>query len=60
MPKYAVKVGEIHLEADRPITEEERIRAVQHIIADWPLGTSPDGLTYMGKINVETVRLRRR
>jgi hypothetical protein len=60
MPMYSVKVGEIHLVADRPITEEERVRAVQHIIADIHIGKTPDGLDYIGKMNVETFRLTRR
>lgn len=60
MPKYSVKIGEIHLVATRPITEEERVRAIQQFIADWHLGTSPDGLDIMGLINVETLSLRKR
>lgn len=27
MPKYAVKIGEVHLESDKPITPEELKRA---------------------------------
>ena len=60
MAMYSIKIGEIHLCADRPITEEERVRAIQHIIADIGMGKSPDGLDYVGKINIETVRLTRR
>jgi hypothetical protein len=60
MSMYSVKVGEIHVCADRPITDEERVRAIQHIIADIHIGTTPDGLDYIGKMNVEAVRLTRR
>lgn len=31
MPTYAVKIGEIQLQAGRPITQEDRKRAKEHI-----------------------------
>lgn len=29
MARYAIKIGEIHVVSDKPITDEERSRAVQ-------------------------------
>jgi len=31
MPRYAVKIGELYLEAERPITESERKAAVNRL-----------------------------
>lgn len=32
MPQYAVKLGEIHLKMDRPITEEQRKRVTAIVL----------------------------
>jgi len=61
MPMFSVKLGEIHLCADRAITDEERTRALSALSAQgFFICTSPDGLDVMGKPNVDTVRLIRR
>lgn len=31
MPTYAVKIGEIDLQTERPITDEDRKRAIEYI-----------------------------
>jgi hypothetical protein len=61
MAMYSIKIGEIHLQSDAPITEEQRIRAVNCMSVDgYFICASPDGLDIMGTVNVETVRLRQR
>jgi len=48
MPKYAVKIGEIQIKSDRPITEAERERVVK-------LLRQRDGETLLGTAEVTAV-----
>lgn len=37
MPTYAIKIGEILLKSDKPITEEQRIAAIKMLRGEEPM-----------------------
>jgi len=43
MPTYAVKIGEIFLEADEPITHEQREQAIKMLKGEEPMTNEPKG-----------------
>ena len=45
MKRYAVKIGEIHLVSNEPITEEARKKAVREVGDNMGLVYTEDGLT---------------
>lgn len=44
MPKYAIKIGEVHLRSDKPITPEEHKKALKELRRADPLIATQDGL----------------
>lgn len=64
MPMYSVKIGEINLTSDRPITEADRKNALQSLSARQEFSGSPvlslDGGEVVLRLNQETVYLTRR
>jgi hypothetical protein len=54
MPRYAVKIAEIHLVSDKPITEEER----KEVLEDLQNGLEGD-LIRMGVVEIVTPMLTR-
>lgn len=62
MAMFSVKIGEIHLQSEEPISPEQRDRAIAELDAasDLKIATTSDGLDVVGLVNVETVRLTRR
>lgn len=45
MSGYALKIGDIYLRSDKPITEEQRKRAVRYLIAERRSLVTDEGLT---------------
>lgn len=43
MPKYAVKLGDIFLEADEPISKEQREQAIKMLKGEEPMTDEPKG-----------------
>jgi hypothetical protein len=61
MPRYSVKIGEIHLRSDKPITDEQRNFAVTALRGhELDMYDLADGSKVVGLVNVETVQLTRR
>lgn len=49
MSRYAIKIGEIHLRSDKPITETERKNAVRRVLKNPAEALrSSDIVTYVG------------